>query len=51
MKNFEKNFCDEVIEKRFAFKCTYSLREIPKEFAIFKISLQLPQNTKIDQIL
>jgi hypothetical protein len=39
MKHFEKNFCDEVVEKRLAFKCSYTLREIPKEFAIFKISL------------
>ncbi|CAD8049959.1 unnamed protein product [Paramecium primaurelia] len=51
MKQFEKNFCDEMFEKKLAFKCYYTLKEIPKEFAIFKIFLHLPKQTKIDEIL
>ncbi|CAD8052142.1 unnamed protein product [Paramecium sonneborni] len=51
MKQFETNFCDEMVEKRLAFKCYYTFKEIPKEFAIFRIFLHLPNKTKIDEIL
>lgn len=32
-----------MLEKKLAFKCYYLLKEIPKEFAIFKIYLHLPK--------